>query len=150
MRSAARRRTPDCRNHAGSQPILDVSSYDGRMRYAPDCSWTGVAQKKRNLPKWRHIGTVDVLLYEQFNRDVRREDVPVGISSKNKSSVVESACRIARLKATAVAPEASEAQKERVNVPSPKRGDVCSLGNQLKRRFALVAPSSTPTPKNGL
>ena len=51
-----------CRNHAGSQPILEVSSYDGRMRYAPECSWTGVPQRKRNLPKWRHIGTVDVVL----------------------------------------------------------------------------------------
>jgi len=68
-----------------------------------------------------------------------------------KSSVVESAGRIARLKATAVAREPSEAQKEWVNVPRPKRGDVGSLGNQLERRFALhVAPSSTPTPKNGL
>jgi hypothetical protein len=60
-----------------------------------------------------------------------------------KSSVVESACRIALFKATAAACEAFEAPEEWVNVPSPKRGDVCSLGNQLiaERFYQAQSPS---------
>jgi len=48
-----------CRNHAGSQPILDVSSYDGRRRYSPDLQLDSCAPKEEKPPEVRHI--VDVV-----------------------------------------------------------------------------------------
>jgi len=71
-----------CRNHARSQPILDVSNYDGRMRYGPGCNWTGVPQKRRNLPEVRHIGTVGVVLCEAADRDVGEKTFQVEVRQK--------------------------------------------------------------------
>jgi len=64
-----------------------VSSYDGRMRYAPGLQLDMCAPKEEKPPEVRHIGTVDLVLCEQFDRDVG--DLPSGASAKMKSSVVE-------------------------------------------------------------
>ena len=71
-----------CRNHARSQPILDVSSYDGRIRYAPELQLDRCAPKEEKPPEVRHIGTVDVVLCEQSDRDVGEKTFPVELRQK--------------------------------------------------------------------
>ena len=73
-----------CRNHAGSQPILDVFSYDGRMRYAPGLQLDRCAPKGEKPSEVRHIGSVGVVLCEQFDRDVGEKTFPVELRQNER------------------------------------------------------------------